>query len=576
MGAKPLRNYISQITFYIGLFVLTFIFNNILLTSILFILKVSVQASTFYASLLVSILSLYILMRKKGMSDLKRKYFIVLFVSLISIMGSMLIQGKVYDRTFDGNTYQKGTIGELKEGWNPVYTNVNDFDDSLNFLDYIWIDSYAKGSHFFGANVYKVSHNIECAKSINLLSIIILFFLILSFLLEQGINVYLALLFSLASISFSVVTNQLFTNYIDILVYLYFAILIYCFFLFESKTTFISLFEKFIVYSITLALIINVKFSAFGFAGIYCFGYFIYYIARFLNKKIDKKFLITFVSVSAISVLYAVFVIGLSTYPKNILKHGHPFYPIMGKDKIDIMTTNSPSSFQGKSAVEKFIISNFSRADNIYSSVERSPELKIPFTFQKKELYSLIHADTRISGGGILFGGILLISTIVYVVSASKLWKINKKAFFLIYIFAFITVLFAVLLDESWWVRYFPQEYVYVLLSFVTLYCSHPSRVGKYIGIVLISLLLINNSVNLGISTVYSIQKNKEMIASSEKLKYSCSSCPRKICINPASFVGVVYNIKDENKDIIIFKEKPYLNKYKNKYLGYIEWRCCR
>ena len=85
--------------------------------------------------------------------------------------------GNIYDSTADGNTYHKLAVGALKNGWNPLYQDVEDFnkDEGNPFNIYKdnvnvnWVDHYARGTETFGAVVYAFTDNIESGKVYNLL-----------------------------------------------------------------------------------------------------------------------------------------------------------------------------------------------------------------------------------------------------------------------------------------------------------------------------------------------------------------------------------------------------------------------
>ena len=65
-----------------------------------------------------------------GSNNNIKEYIISFTIIVFTISGSLLISNISYDITFDGNTYHKAAIGELKNGWNPVYQSIEDFNDS--------------------------------------------------------------------------------------------------------------------------------------------------------------------------------------------------------------------------------------------------------------------------------------------------------------------------------------------------------------------------------------------------------------------------------------------------------------
>ena len=108
-----------------GIFILLFIVNVIALTSILFFVKVSISVFHIPVSLALTIIEFYFIYRKKA-SIIQMCISIV--ISILIFVISILIAGNTYDMTWDGNTYHKTAVGSLKNGWNPVYEKVEDFN----------------------------------------------------------------------------------------------------------------------------------------------------------------------------------------------------------------------------------------------------------------------------------------------------------------------------------------------------------------------------------------------------------------------------------------------------------------
>ena len=262
------------------------------------------------------------------------------------------------------------------------------------------------------------------------------------------------------------------------------------------------------IFFMLLNIVINIKFSAFGYAGIFCLGYYIWYIYRVIKKKIELKFFRNFTIISVLSVISAIFIIGLSVYPKNFLEHGNPFYPIMGEGKIEIMLQNQPAYFENKTPIEKFIISTFSRAENISQSSGLEATYKIPFTVDDTELESLSNVDLRISGNGVLFSGILIISLVILLLTSIFVFKNNRKLFLMIIIPIIITFIMIFVLNESWWARYFPQLYFIVLGSILFLE-SFNKKAIKIVMFIFMALIIVNNSLTFYYSTKYAYDESK-------------------------------------------------------------------
>ncbi len=140
-----------------------------------------------------------------------KNVIIAIIMPLILIVFSIWINGKVLDYTWDGNSYQKATTGMLVIGWNPLYEHIEDFEANnelkikINDESPVYINHYARAVNIYGANIYKLTGNIECAKSINTISIMMLFLFTLSFLLYKDKSLVFSILFSICVVTYSIV-----------------------------------------------------------------------------------------------------------------------------------------------------------------------------------------------------------------------------------------------------------------------------------------------------------------------------------------------------------------------------------
>lgn len=552
-----MKNELKESILLSGIFILLFIVINILFSSILFIFNISISKFIAPISLLFCIIIIFSILLKRKMLCFKKIQNIIISIILpiFLIIIMIFLNGKVLDHSYDGNTYHKSTIGLLAEGWNPLYQTAEEFDNSQDTKIYIdgdgnslWVNHYARASHIFQANIYSLTGNIESGKAINSLSIISLFLILFSYLSLKLNKVAFPFIFSLCAVTPSVIGAQFLTNYIDLLVYIYLLILLLSFFIIEFQKDKYELRIGLILFSLSLIMMINIKFTSFAYAGIFCLGYYIYYIVKLINKKISKKFFINFTITAAISVLIGVFVVGLAVYPKNFVTNGNAFYPLFGKEKVDIITANQPYYFENKSPIEKYVISMFSKASNISRDTKEEAEYKIPFTVDDTELLSIRTTDTRISGNGVLFGGIFILAMIVLIITSIKVFKKNKKVFILCTIPIAITIAMIFLLSESWWARYFPQTYLIILVDLIYLFILK-SKFFKGILIGLAVLILMNNFITLYEAIKYSYDLNLNSNNQYRILKENVDKEKNKIIVSSPIFLGTLYNIKDKLKD---------------------------
>ncbi len=541
-----------------GIFLLLFIVFNILISNALFIVKIEITKYNMIVSLLLCIFILLWVLKKFNLLSLKKFYNIIiaLILPIALIVGSLFVNSKIMDFTFDGNTYHKATIGLLKEGWNPLYETAAEFDNGRENKIYIenssselwtelWTDCYARATHVYQANAYALTNNIESGKSINTLSIIALFLIIFSYLALRFKKIVFPFIFALCCITYSVVSAQYLTVYIDFFVYIYLLLLLFSFFVIEFRRNEKELNFGLLIYSLALLMLINIKFNSFAYAGIFCLGYYFYYIYKLIKKREkEQKFFVKFTTISAINVIVGVFIIGLSVYPKNFIEYGNPFYPLYGENKVDIITENQPAEFENLPAIEKYTRAMFSKTENMAKASGRETEYKIPFAVSKDEMNYIRMTDTRISGNGVLFSGIFIISLILLILTSIKMYHYNKKIFIMASIPLAITFLMIFLLSESWWARYFPQTYFIVLIVIFYLYLLK-GKFYKVLLVVLFILVLANNGITLFKATEYSYDQNKLANNEFRLLEENVDPNNQFIVLQAPVFIGSLYDIYD-------------------------------
>ena len=560
---------ILKSTLLSGFFLLFFIVYNIIISSFFFIFKISISKYYVLLALVLSIVSTIFLLKKEKLLSLHKFYSVIISIILpiVIIFISFFLNGKIIDFSYDGNTYHKTTIGLLKNGWNPIYEQAEDFDNASDvgqvYIDgtynVYWVNHYAMASHIYQANIYAFTNNIECGKSINTLSIIILFLILFSFMALKFNKLVFPFLFGICAITYSVVSAQFLTTYIDLLNYIYLTLLLISLFMLEfsgSQNKNLG----FILYFLCLLMTINIKFTTFAYAGIFCLVYYIYVIIRVRKKKLDSQYLKRFTGLSIVGVIVGVLVIGI-IYPKNIITNGHPFYPLFGEGKIDIITKQQPANFVNKSSIEKYFISMFSQVENIYDVSGKKATLKIPFTIHQNEYEHIKTTDARMSGNGVLFSGIFIISLLIIVLLSRNVYKNNKELFIMTTIILATTCSLIVLFSESWWARYFPETYYFVLISLLYLYLNK-NVIIKRTSYLLIFIILLNNFITFKESVKFSYDLNYNANFEYQNMLQLASG--KTIDIATTVYIGAYYDIFHdlENYNYKIIPHEDNLSDY--------------
>lgn len=402
---------------YLGVFMLSLLFFPILVSTALFIFHISITVVNIPLSLALSCIVLYILTdgTKKGTA-------IIVIVGIIFAIVAVIVCMRVYDWTWDGNSYHKSIAGLLRYGWNPLYETFYDYGGK-KFLFFSgvktpWLDAYPKGSEIWGACVYAVTNNIESGKAFNLISMIGSFCVCLGLLgLTERVKPWHTVLCVFLSVVNPISLSQCFTYYNDgflwQMVTVYLAALFYLTFYEHGKYRWISMYLIFLCINVGL----NIKYSGLIFFGIIGISFFIFWsVERFCadgytidtKKFIGKRFI--FLALCAIS---GVSVTGATSYVINIMRHNNPLYLAIGKDSLDLIDSQLPAFQKNMTNIERVITSLFFRTSN--NKGLETIEWKIPFFFDGAEYTAAQGYDTHLAGWGIFFSGLFIVGLCVLI-----------------------------------------------------------------------------------------------------------------------------------------------------------------
>ncbi len=511
----------------IGIFLLMLLCIITVGSTLLFFFKISITPYHLPFFIFITGILYYLLKRKQG----KKEIFSVIFISLGIIIISIFISSFMFDRSSDGNTYHKDAIGVLKEGFNPIYQSSSNMiekrsDDSKILTEYsIWIDHYAKANWIIAANFYALTGNIESGKAMNFLTMYIVFSILFTTLITQ-FDKKKAFIISMIAVLNPITAAQLFTYYNDQLVCLFLFLAILCLikidYDFNNK-------ENWFIYILTFILLSNTKFNGFGYLLVFSFLFVCRYLYRAYKKKIFfptfRKLTIIFIPLFIVSII----IVGYPTYIKNTIDHQNPFFPLYDEKGEDIITFQQPKKFIDMNTVEKLFYATFSKANNLRE--HDKTELKIPFTIYREEFTPAMSNDLRISGWGILFSGLLLCSIIILI----KYFKDYQKESWILYTLG-ITVLLLLGMSESWWARYTPHFYLFIILSLYILLKYGKIKIGNIIYIILIS---INTLLPLAGNSYYTLKNSFQIFHDLKNLSR------KEIIINEKGMNGILYNLKD-------------------------------
>lgn len=498
------------------------------ITTILFFCHIELSKIQSISSLIITI-GCYIVWKRRAMS--RREIVKAIGLALLIMIVSTVSMSFLYDRSSDGNTYHKDAIGVLKEGFNPVYESSKDFikkreDESKTKTEYsIWTDHYAKANWIIAGNFYSVTGNIESGKAMNIIGIYILFGLLwgsLASILGTKKSFLIALIASINPIT----AAQVFTYYNDQLVCVYLFLAIFYLIRLDQD---IKNRENWIIYILSFIILSNMKFNGLGYLLVFSF----LFVCKYLYKAIkEKKFLKIFQRLTLIYVplfIISLGIIGYPTYIKNTIDHQNPFFPLYDENGEDIISAQQPQKFANMNNLEKLFLGTFSKANNLRENDKT--ELKVPFVVYKEELTPSMSNDLRISGWGLWFSGLFICSIIIL----CKYYKNYKKDTWILYTLG-ITIILLTIMSESWWARYTPHFYLFIILSAYILLKYGKSKKVKMLYCFIIA---INTMAPLAGNAYYTLKNSIQIQRELERLSN------KQVNINLHAMNGILYNLKD-------------------------------
>jgi len=427
------------------------------------------------------------------------------FLSIGLILLSLLIAISFYDITYDGQSYHMEGIYQLKNGWNPFKASL---PDTVNMA--LYINHYAKGVELPQSTLYSLTNRIESGKATNLILLFGGFCLTTAHLFSLGkISTKKSLLIGTIAVLNPVILNQLLSTYVDGQL----AILLLCFFvcslwIIREPHTF-----NLILLAAIILVVVNIKFTGLVYVVIFTVGLLGWLL---LTKK--RTLFTKVICTTMFAGIIGTCVIGYNPYIINTMKFQHPFYPLMGKNKVDIMTHNMPGGFERRAELDKFLISFFAHSDNVMTGNQKSIALKFPFTFNKTDVVGSYQVDTRIAGFGAFFSGIFILSLALLF---AALWqsfkgKTTANSANWLYIIGIITISI-IIIPEAWWARYVPQLWYIPLLVLLMIELNAFGKFKTIMFIIYCAFLL--NIVFMLFGLRYNVLMSSQINAQMKELK---------------------------------------------------------
>lgn len=564
-----------QLPFYsLGLMMLAFLFFLLAIPTTVFILGGKIGGWMLVAAALASVAAAWLIIGRHIDKTLIISALCFFFILIVTIA----FYGCIYSGDYDGNSYHKMAVGLLKNGWNPIREDSETFAKSFFPIDVhvgsIFIDHYAKGPWIYGAVIYAFTNNVESGKVYNLWALLCLFCLAFDYLREK-LGSLKAFIVSLLLCMSPVAMVQLFTYYEDGLLAAFLFILVIALTQFVDKSSLRHGAQAKWSVFFAMAILGNVKFTGLLYGGIFCIGYFILFVVIECRTQSDKvtahsNLIKTFGFFAAVAI-GTILWIGFPAYVTNFIDHKNPVFPLTGEGKVDIMTGHLPRGLEGKPTFYKLFYTIFGELSNMSSTAQESlPKLKLPFTTTYEELWRCIrtpgNVDWRISGFGIFFSGLLLISIGILI---WKLIKLNKRRFLFVYMVTNLFLIFGLLfgISESWWARYSPYLYLLVIGGLIIALHDFQLSCLKLLCGLFIVLLFFNNFLFLG-EGYYTLRHSPQIARDLQDIEGESVI----VRFPSENYSALLFDLEDHDVEYVI-GEHPMSDHDGLTYYGLLQWK---
>lgn len=351
---------------------------------------------------------------------------------VVAITAAALALGACfYDVSWDGQAYHQPAVLALAQGWNPLHDGPLSTDTRP---DNLWINHYPKAIWIAQAILLRATGSLEATKGLQLVPLVAAALLVVALLRARGLGRGASLLAAFALVANPVALAQLYSFYVDGLcasLMLAMLALVWWWTRRPRPVTMLAI-------AACLSLLINTKFTGLVYSGLLAAGAAIFVWHR--RRAQARPFALALAVALAVGTLG----LGFDPYVTNLVRKGHPFYPVAGAGAVDFISIQLTPAVHAQSRPSRLLLGLFSRADN----QNRAPQLKWPLSIDRAELTALSYADTRIGGFGPLFGAALLLAIAIALAMRAPraAWGLGG----LLLATAFAN-------PALWWARYVPQ-----------------------------------------------------------------------------------------------------------------------
>jgi hypothetical protein len=386
-----------------------------------------------------------------------------------------LLNGWIYDTSWDGQNYHFEALLQLADGWNPFY------ESPTNAVYSQHLEHFTKGPWINAVALYKLTGNLEQAKAFHMLLMLAAFLLSITALstfrtLKRQWVVLLSVLATFNPVSLC----QLFTFYVDGLMSSLLVIVVSLFILIYRQPSRLLM----VTAASAIVIIVNIKLTGALYATIIGVSYSVWAICRKKQYRVDlATCLLAGYCAGVLLVGYNPYI---TQYASKFLSTGNPFYPSNLKTFIPL-EDNAPSNFLSMNWGEKLLTSLLSRSQ----ATKEPSQYKWPFTVALDEILAFYAPDVRVAGFGPLFGGVSLLTVALWIGALARYRRRLMLASILLLLLAAILAS-GLSNPEAWWARFVPQLWMLPLLTILLIVSTTPHGRLHRLSHIAVVILCIN------------------------------------------------------------------------------------
>lgn len=557
----------AEIFYQISVYNILWLLLCLLLPAILLFAGITIQNWMLPACALLAAGGMYFLTEKKKpeAAGVLCWFVLVFFAVMLSYL--------IYNIHWDGNTYHKTAVGLLLDGWNPLREDCmsvlpEEYRTSGMAYNAQWVNHYANGGWILSAVFAAFFGNIETGKAVNLLFLVSVAGILhyyLSFHLE---NKKWILAITAAAVLQPAVVSQIESFYIDGDLYLYLLLGVAAMLMLSDKRITIPKRYPLLFLFAAIVFCINIKFTGMVYIGMFCIGFYLCWLIWAAKEHRLGKVFAPLTAMFAGMAIFAIAVVGSSSYVDNLIEHGNPLYPLFGEEKVDIMAYSEPNTFENKNNLEKSLTSFFGKTENITNNDSREPRMKVPFTFSLAEVKDCMYTDVRVGGFGPLYSGIFLISLLCVLMFLVRYRFEQPLLRMECGVTLLIALLMAMFLPGSWWARYSAYLHFFVIAALFYLAKSQEKKrkkafwgSGVFLAIVYLNSACFLLASAAGVYLSHDIRQQKKLMQQEKEIL---------VYTNPKQMTGIFWNLKDWG---VVYRVSENKIKGNSAFEGHLVWK---